>query len=128
MGRLRPHHQHDRAHLRTSGARNCQIRLLFEVPTIVFLGFGLGHGRSAHPVAASIDAAALADPSLLTKGGRGGKSDPAILDLIERFRKLHGRTPTGAQIRTEFPEGPKSTAYDVAARASKTGPNSGLGL
>ena len=32
MGRLRPHRQHDRAHLRTSGASNSQIGLLFEVP------------------------------------------------------------------------------------------------
>ena len=99
------------------------LALIMELGTIVFLGFGLGHGRSAQPAAASIDAAAFADHCLLMKGRRGRKSDPAVRDFIERFRKLHGRTPTGAQIRTEFPDLPKSTAYDVAARASKAGPN-----
>jgi hypothetical protein len=99
------------------------LALIMELGTIVFLGFGLGHGRSMH-TAASIDAAALAD----TKGRRGRRSDPAVLDFIERFRELHGRAPTGARIRTEFPDLPKSTAYDVAARASKAGPKSGLGF
>jgi len=98
------------------------LALIMELGTIVFLGFGLGHGRSA--VAGSIDAAAPTDP----KGRRGRKSDPAVLDFIDRFRKLHGRTPTGAQIRTEFPDLPKSTAYDVAARARKARLYPGLGL
>ena len=97
------------------------LALIMELGTIVFLGFGLGHGRSA--IADSIDTEASAHS--LTKGRRGRKSDPAVLDFVEQFRKFHGRTPTGAQIRTEFPELPKSTAYDVAARA-KAGPNSGL--
>jgi hypothetical protein len=103
------------------------LALIMELGTIVFIGFGLGHGRSAYPVAGSIDAAP-ADPNSPTKGRCGRKSDPAVLDFIERFRKLHGRPPTGAQIRTEFPDLPKSTAYDVAARASKIGRNSGRGL
>jgi hypothetical protein len=99
------------------------LALIMELGTIVFLGFGLGHGRLAPP--GYIDAAS--DPNSPTKGRRGRKSDPTILDFIERFRKLHGRTPTGAQIRTEFPDLPKSTAYDVAARAREARHYSGPG-
>jgi hypothetical protein len=95
------------------------LALIMELGTIVFLGLGLGHGGAASPVGGSTDAAAPADPRSPTKGRRGRKSDPVVLDFIERFRKLHGRTPTGAQIRTEFPDLPRSTAYDVAARARK---------
>jgi hypothetical protein len=104
------------------------LALIMELGTIVFLGFGLGHGRCGHQLPASIDASTLFDPTAPMKSRRGRKSDPAVLDFIDRFRKLHGRTPTGAQIRTEFPDLPKSTAYDVAARASKTGSNYGPGL
>ena len=100
------------------------LALIMELGTIVFLGFGLGHGRPA--AAGYVDAAS--DPNSPTKGRRGRKSDPAVLEFVDRFRKLHGRTPTGAQIRTEFPDLPKSTAYDVASRASKTGSNCGPGL
>jgi len=99
------------------------LALIMELGTIVFLGFGLAHDLGGHDVASSKPF----DPSASMKSRRGRKSDPAVLNFIERFQKLHGRTPTGSQIRTEFPELPKSTAYDVAARA-KAGPNSGLGL
>jgi hypothetical protein len=75
-------------------------------------------GRRSRNQAPSDDGAP-ADPNSPTKGRRGRKTDPAVLDFVERFRKLHGRTPTGAQIRTEFPDLPRSTAYDVAARARK---------
>jgi hypothetical protein len=103
------------------------LALIMELGTIVFLGFGLGHGRSECPLSGPINAGP-ADPNSPTKSRRGRKSDPTVLDFIDRFRKSHGRTPTGAQIRTEFPDLPKSTAYDVAARASKTGFKSGPGL
>src|SRR5262245_49710240 len=98
------------------------LALIMELGTIVFLGFGLGHGQG------SVETNTPIDPSAPMKSSRGRKSDPAVLDFIDRFRKLHGRTPTGAQIRTEFPDLPKSTAYDVAARVSKTGSNYGPGL
>jgi hypothetical protein len=104
------------------------LALIMELGTIVFLGFGLGHSHSLYPEVSSIDDRDPAGPDSHTKGRRGRKSDPAVLEFIERFRKMHGRTPTGAQIRTEFPDLPRSTAYDVAARASKTGSNSGPGL
>jgi hypothetical protein len=104
------------------------LALIMELGTIVFLGFGLGHGQGGHQLPTSIDAGTPFGSTALMKGRPGRKSDPAVLDFVERFRKSHGRTPTGAQIRTEFPDLPKSTAYDVAARASKTGSYSGLGL
>jgi hypothetical protein len=102
------------------------LALIMELGTIVFLGFGLGHGDGG--ATGSVDTITPLDPSAPMKSRRGRKSDPAVQNFVERFRKLHGRTPTGAQIRTEFPDLPKSTAYDVAARASKTGSYSGLGL
>src|SRR5262249_18540362 len=83
---------------------------------------------SSHTSRCSVDTTTPLDPSAPMKNRRGRKSDPAVPDFVERFRKLHGRTPTGAQIRTEFPDLPTSMAYDAAARASKTGFNSGLGL
>jgi hypothetical protein len=101
------------------------LALIMELGTIVFLGFGLGHGQGGHYVSGTN---APFDPSAPIKSRRGRKSDPAVLDFIDRFRKSQGRTPTGAQIRAEFPDLPKSTAYDAAARASKTGSYSGLGL
>ena len=103
------------------------LALIMELGTIVFLGFGLAHDLGGHEVAGSVETNTPFDPSASMKSRRGRKSDPAVLNFIERFQKLHGRTPTGSQIRTEFSELPKSTAYDVAARA-KAGPNSGLGL
>jgi hypothetical protein len=102
------------------------LALIMELGTIVFLGFGLGHGHAGQQIAG--DASTPLDQCAPMKSRRGRKSDPAVRGFVERFRKLHGRTPTGAQIRTEFPDLPKSTAYDVAARASKTGAYSGLGL
>src|SRR5215467_8813675 len=104
------------------------LALIMELGTIVFLGFGLGHGQGRHHVVGSIDMSEPVDPGVPMKRRRGRKSDPAVLNFIDRFRKLHGRTPTAAQIRTEFPDLPRSTAYDVAARASKTGSKSGPGL
>jgi hypothetical protein len=101
------------------------LALIMELGTIVFLGFGLGHGQAGGQVSDSVDDRAPLDSSAPVKSRRGRKSDPVVLDFIERFRKLHGRTPTGAQIRIEFPDLPRSTAYDAAARASKTGSNSG---
>jgi hypothetical protein len=104
------------------------LALIMELGTIVFLGFGLGRGQRGHQVADSDGTNTPFDPRTPMKSWRGRKSDPAVRDFIDRFRKLHGRTPTGAQIRTEFPDLPKSTAYDMAARAIKTGCNSGPGL
>jgi hypothetical protein len=104
------------------------LALIMELGTIVFLGFGLGHGQAGQLAVGTIDASPPLNPSAPTKSRRGRRSDPAVLDFIERFRKLYGRTPTGAQIRTEFPDLPRSTAYDVAARASKIGRYSGQGL
>src|SRR5262245_39525374 len=104
------------------------LALIMELGKIVFLGFGLGHGQGGNHVTGSAETNTPSDPSECIKSRRGRKSDPAVREFVERFRKLHGRTPSGAQIRTEFPDMPKSTAYDVAARASKTGSYSGLGL
>ena len=72
------------------------LALIMELGTIVFLGLGLGHGRSAQVVGTTPPA----DPNPPTRGKRGRKSDPQVMEFVERFQKLYGRTPTGAQIRT----------------------------
>src|SRR5262249_40363135 len=50
-------------------------------------------------VTGSVETSTPFDPSASMKSRRGRKSDPAVLNFIERFRKLYGRTPTGSQIR-----------------------------
>lgn len=52
------------------------------------------------------------------KGGRRGrKPDSRISDFASAYAAKHGRPPSGSEIRAAFPETPKSTAYDYAARA-----------
>lgn len=52
------------------------------------------------------------------KGGRRGrKSDPAISDFATAYTRKHGRPPSGSEIKAQFPDCPRSTAYDYAARA-----------
>lgn len=52
------------------------------------------------------------------KGGRRGrKPDNRIVEFSDAYSRKHGRSPSGAEIKAAFPECPKSTAYDYAARA-----------
>lgn len=46
----------------------------------------------------------------------GRPSDGRVVDFVERFRTKHGRAPSGTEIRSAFPDIPKSTAFDHAAR------------
>ena len=54
----------------------------------------------------------------MPKGGRRGRKRDAkvVVSFVDAFRTRHGRAPSGAEIRAEFPELPKSTAYDYATR------------
>lgn len=58
-------------------------------------------------------------PGKPISGKRGRKADGRVVDFSERFRERHGRSPTGSEIRAEFPELPVSTAYDYAGRAQR---------
>lgn len=52
------------------------------------------------------------------KGGRRGrKANSRISDFATAYSRKHGRPPSGAEIQAQFPECPKSTAYDYASRA-----------
>lgn len=56
------------------------------------------------------------------KGGRRGRKRDAkvVVSFADAFRTRYGRSPSGAEIRAEFPELPKSTAYDYATRTRKS--------
>jgi hypothetical protein len=52
------------------------------------------------------------------KGGRRGrKPDSRISDFASAYAAKHGRRPSGSEIKAAFPDCPRSTAYDYAARA-----------
>ena len=99
--------------------------MISELGTLTFLGMALGH-RAPVPVKVPANDAAPV-PGIPAKripgkptpprgGRRGRKSDARVLDFSEAFSRKHGRTPSGSEIRAQFPELPTSTAYDYAAR------------
>ena len=47
---------------------------------------------------------------------RGRKPDSNILDFVYSFLQEHGRSPSGSEIKMQFPALPTSTAYDYAKR------------
>ena len=49
------------------------------------------------------------------KGRRGRKADPKVLDFMTEYRKRNGRAATAIELRAQFPEMPKTTAYRYAA-------------
>lgn len=49
-------------------------------------------------------------------GRRGRRVSAEIVDFTDRFRERHGRAPSGLEIRAEFPDLARSTAYDYADR------------
>jgi hypothetical protein len=52
------------------------------------------------------------------KGGRRGrKPDSRISDFATAYAAKHGRPPSGSEIQKQFPDCPRSTAYDYAQRA-----------
>ena len=48
---------------------------------------------------------------------RGRKADQNVIDFAQKFREKNGRTPSGSELRKQFPALPVSTAYDYASRA-----------
>lgn len=98
--------------------------LISELGTITFAHIGLGHRAPAHIPAndalPGIPKSRIPGRPTPPKGGRRGrKADQRVIDFTERFSRKHGRTPTGGEIRSAFPELPVSTSYDYAARASR---------
>lgn len=52
---------------------------------------------------------------------RGRKADQNVIDFTQKFREKNGRTPSGSELRKQFPALPVSTAYDYANRARAAG-------
>ena len=52
---------------------------------------------------------------------RGRKADQNVIDFTQKFREKNGRTPSGSELRRQFPALPVSTAYDYANRARVSG-------
>ena len=52
---------------------------------------------------------------------RGRKADQNVIDFTQKFREKNGRTPSGSELRKQFPALPVSTAYDYANRARVSG-------
>ena len=97
------------------------VPFLLEWVAIAGLGFGFGHRpvlRTVLPVNLIVPATApvTRDP-VSSKGRRGRKPDPTVVDFVSRFREKHGRTPRGSEIKSGIPGIATSTAYDHAKRA-----------
>jgi hypothetical protein len=101
--------------------------IVSELGAIVALHIGIGHRG---PVPAN-DTQPRPETAVRVQSGKptpprgsrrktGRPSDPRVIDFVERFRTRNGRTPTGTEIRSEFPTIAKSTAFDIAARARTT--------
>lgn len=52
---------------------------------------------------------------------RGRKADQNVIDFTQKFREKNGRSPSGSELRRQFPALPVSTAYDYANRARVSG-------
>ena len=88
--------------------------LISELGCITFLHLGLGH-RQPVPAAVVAPKAPSAPVPPKGKGRRGRKADPKVLDFMTEYRKRNGRAATAIELRAQFPEMPKTTAYRYAA-------------
>jgi hypothetical protein len=61
------------------------------------------------------------NPKKRIRACRGRKADPNVVKFSDAFIASHGRAPTGREIRTQFPDMPRQTAHDYAARAVDIG-------
>jgi hypothetical protein len=105
-----------------------------EACTLVFVSMGIGHNRQTIHATPSTNmvSPAKALPAIPAKhlpakassvfpGKRGRKQDQRVIDFSDTFSRTHGRTPTGAEIRAQFPDLPRSTAYDYSRKATYPG-------
>lgn len=53
-------------------------------------------------------------------GKRGRKANSRISDFATAYTEKHGRPPSGSEIKAQFPDCPRSTAYDYSTRARAT--------
>src|SRR5262249_20572452 len=102
--------------------------LFLEVCSIVAFGFAFGSSRRRRVEPASVPGTSASPtppgpgmpkirPKPAKPRGKGGrKADPKVIEFSEQFFRKFGRQPTGSEIKSEFPDLPKSTAYDYAAR------------
>lgn len=87
--------------------------LFLELGAIVAFGYGFGHRKAPKPVTKSKSSPGKRKHRS-PGNGRGRKRDPNVIDFAERFQEMHGRKPNGAEIKCQFPDMPRSTAYSYA--------------
>lgn len=94
--------------------------LLFELTAIVAFSYGFGHSRPSRTVRVPAPPAetvpAPVQPPTPPKGTRGRKPNPEIIRFADRYRERHGHGPSGRELRQQFPDLPRSTAYENAKR------------
>lgn len=97
-----------------------------EIGALVFGGLAIGHRTlptsvPANDVVPGIPPNDLpgkrGEPTPRKPGRRGRRADQRVIDFSEAFSRKHGRTPSGSEIKTQFPTIPTSTAYDYAGRS-----------
>lgn len=104
--------------------------LISEIGVLVFGSLALGHRNvpgPAQPENTAPETSAQVrnsksgnrDQPARTRGKAGRPSNPEILAFVRDFRTNHSRTPSGSEIKARFPDCPRSTAFDIAARARR---------
>jgi hypothetical protein len=102
--------------------------LIAEIGVLVFGGLSIGYRTPEPPGEGSGNSRPETQdrkpqsgkPSGPTGGRKIGRpSDQNVINFVEAFRTRNGRAPTGSELRAAFPDLAKSTAYDIAARASR---------
>ena len=111
------------------------VPFLLEWSAIVAFGFGFGHRRTiqgpalipnlaTRPAIVGSKMPAKAVPAgnpgyapiQPAAGRRGRKSNVRIIDFSDQFRTKHGRSPSPSELKLQFPDIPRSTIYEYAAR------------
>lgn len=81
------------------------IVLIAELGTIAFLHLGLGHSRKPEPIWKDEDIAPMPEP------------ENKVLDFCKAFKAANGRRPTDPEIRSKFPDVPKTSRWRAARAA-----------
>lgn len=93
--------------------------LFFEVGSIVSVGFAFRHRKvaRAQPANENVPAPAANPPKPRGSKRRATKKDETVVAFVDAFRLKHGRSPTYPEMRSQFHDIAKSTAwrYQTAA-------------
>lgn len=90
---------------------------IFELAALVSFGFAFAGTRPARRTFRESSPAIPGNAKPPKGGRRGRKPDTRIVEFSDAYSRKHGRPPSGAEIQKQFPDCPRSTAYDYAQRA-----------